>query len=102
MSNDRAMIDELTNGSKDLHSLTARLVFDEIPNDYPVKDIKRNYHELRQLAKGYEFCFNYSGDDSTLVKNYGISSERAKQIYDSYMSGFSGLAAYQKFRKHDW
>jgi DNA polymerase I-like protein with 3'-5' exonuclease and polymerase domains len=102
LANDKAMIKELTEGSKDLHSLTARLVFDEIPNDFPITEIKAKYHKLRQLAKGYEFCFNYAGNDSTLVRNYGISPEKAKDVYDKYMSGFSGLAAYQKFRKQDW
>ena len=48
------MLDELLNGSGDLHSLTARLVFDEIPNDMPLKEVKSKFHDLRQEAKGYE------------------------------------------------
>lgn len=54
IANDKAMLEELTEGSGDLHSLTARLVFDEIPNDTPLEEIKEKYHELRQEAKGYE------------------------------------------------
>lgn len=96
LSNDSAMLDELLRGSGDLHSLTARMVFEEIPDDTPLKEIKTKYHDLRQKAKGYEFCFNYGGNASTLVKNYGIDEDYAKSIYDNYMSGFDGLCRYQK------
>lgn len=101
IANDTAMLDELVNGSGDLHSLTAKMVFTQIPRDTSLKDIKKNYHDLRQDAKGYEFCFNYGGTDSTLVKNYGLTKARAKEIYDNYMSGFSGLRDYQEFRRKD-
>lgn len=101
MANDEAMLDELTNGSGDLHSLTAKIVFQQIPRDMPLKDIKKNFKELRQEAKGYEFCFNYGGQDSTLIRNYGLDAKRAKEIYENYMSGFAGLKRYQDFRRVD-
>ena len=101
IANDKAMLEELTEGSGDLHSLTAKMVFTQIPRDMPLKNVKKEFHELRQEAKGYEFCFNYGGTDSTLVKNYGISKARAKEIYENYMSGFSGLRDYQAFRRKD-
>lgn len=101
IANDSAMLDELINGSGDLHSLTAKMVFTEIPRDTPLKEIKKKYHDLRQEAKGYEFCFNYAGDWNTLMKNYGLSKARAQEIYNNYMNGFSGLKAYQEFRKKD-
>ena len=100
LSNDSAMLDELLRGSGDLHSLTARMVFEEIPNDTPLKEIKTKYHDLRQNAKGYEFCFNYGGNASTLVKNYGIDEDYAKSIYDNYMSGFDGLCKYQQNQRN--
>ena len=59
IANDTAMLDELINGSGDLHSLTAKMVFTQIPRDTPLVDIKEKYHDLRREAKGYEFCFNY-------------------------------------------
>lgn len=59
IANDTAMLDELINGSGDLHSLTAKMVFTQIPRDTPLVDIKEKYHDLRSDAKGYEFCFNY-------------------------------------------
>lgn len=101
MANDEAMLDELINGSGDLHSLTAKMVFQQIPRDMPLKDIKTNFKDLRQEAKGYEFCFNYGGQDSTLIRNYGLDAKRAKEIYENYMSGFAGLKRYQDFRRID-
>lgn len=101
MANDEAMLDELINGSGDLHSLTAKMVFQQIPRDVPLKDIKKNFKDLRQEAKGYEFCFNYGGQDSTLIRNYGLDAKRAKEIYENYMSGFAGLKRYQDFRRVD-
>ena len=101
IANDKAMLEELTTGSKDMHSLVAKLVFEEIPKDMPTKEIKSKFKALRQEAKGYEFCFAYAGNDSTLVRNYNISPEKASSIYNRYMSGFSGLRDYQAFRKKD-
>lgn len=101
MANDEAMLDELINGSGDLHGLTAKMVFQQIPRDMPLKDIKKNFKDLRQEAKGYEFCFNYGGQDSTLIRNYGLDAKRAKEIYENYMSGFAGLKRYQDFRRTD-
>jgi DNA polymerase I-like protein with 3'-5' exonuclease and polymerase domains len=46
-------------------------------------------------------CFGYGGNDSTLVRNYGIPKKRAKELYDKYMNGFAGMCAYQEFRRQD-
>lgn len=101
IANDKAMLDELVNGNGDLHSLTAKMVFNQIPKNTSLAEIKKNYHDYRQEAKGYEFCFNYGGNDSTIQKNFGLSKARAKEIYNNYMSGFSGLRDYQDFRRRD-
>ena len=59
ISNDKALIHELTEGCKDIHSLTAYMSYpDKIPRDTPIKDIKEKYHELRALAKKIEFAIN--------------------------------------------
>ena len=102
IANDKAMIEELMEGGGDLHSLTARMVFEEIPNDFPIPKIKEQFHELRGKAKGYEFAFNYGGNEYTIMGNFGLSKERAKEIYDNYMKGFYGLQRYQEWRKKDW
>ena len=54
IANDQAIIKELTEGSGDIHSLTAYMSYPEIPRDTPIKDIKKKYHNLRQEAKGIE------------------------------------------------
>lgn len=98
ISNDKALIHELMEGSGDLHSLTAYMSYPNlIPRDTPINKIKENYHHLRQLAKKIEFGFNYGGDYNTIHQNLGISIEEAKEIYENYMKGFSGLAKYQEY-----
>ena len=54
IANDKAIINELVNGSGDIHSLTAYMSYLEIPRDTPITEIKSKYHHLRQEAKGIE------------------------------------------------
>lgn len=102
IANDKAIIKELTEGSGDIHSLTAYMAYQEIPRDTPIKDIKKLYHEYRQDAKGIEFAINYGGNADTISINKGIPREEAVIIYNNYMKGFAGLKAYQDFRRKDW
>lgn len=101
IANDKAIIEELTNGSGDIHSLTAYMAYKEIPRDTPIKDIKKLYHSLRQEAKGIEFSINYGGDANTIATNKGIPIEEAQKIYNDYMSGFKGVKRYQDFCRRD-
>ena len=101
IANDKAIIEELTNGSGDIHSLTAYMSYTEIPRDTPIKDIKKLYHNLRQDAKGIEFAINYGGDANTIATNKGIPLEEAQKIYNDYMSGFKGVKRYQDFCRRD-
>ena len=102
IANDTAIIEELTNGSGDIHSLTAYISYPEIPRDTSIKDIKKKFHNLRQEAKGIEFAINYGGNADTIHRNKGIPMEEAQKIYNNYMKGFSGLKRYQDFRRKDW
>lgn len=98
-SQDTAMMDVFLKG-EDMHSTVAYMIFPkEIPRDTKIKDIKKLYKHLRQIAKGPEFCFAYAGNDSTLVAQYGMSPEKAKGIYDNYMKGFPGIAQFQEKQK---
>lgn len=45
---------------------------------------------------------NYSGNADTIKRNFGLTDEEANRIYNAYMSGFSGLKAYQEYKKKDW
>lgn len=101
IANDKAIIEELTNGSGDIHSLTAYMSYKEIPRNTPIKDIKKLYHNLRQEAKGIEFAINYGGDANTISINKGIPIEEAQKIYNDYMSGFKGVKKYQDFCRKD-
>ena len=110
IANDKAIIKELTEGSGDIHSLTAYMSYQEIPRDMPITEIKGFSKEsaknggldYRQEAKGIEFAINYGGDANTIHQNKGIPIEEAQTIYNNYMKGFKGLQAYQKFRRRDW
>lgn len=102
IANDEAILHELIYGDKDLHTLTAKIVFDYIPKDMPAKEVKHKFHKERQLSKGYEFAFNYAGNASTIKRNFGITDEEANRIYNAYMTGFNGLKRYQEYRKKDW
>lgn len=102
IANDEAIINELTYGSGDIHSLTAYMSFHDIPRETAVKDIKKLYPEHRQNAKSIEFAINYGGNARTIQQNSGISEEEANKVYDAYMSGFKGLKRYQDFRRRDW
>lgn len=102
IANDEAIIKELTEGSGDIHSLTAYMSYKEIPRDTPITEIKKKFHNLRQEAKGIEFAINYGGNADTIARNKGIPIEEANTIYNSYMSGFTGLKKYQDFRRKDW
>ena len=102
IANDEAIIEELTNGSGDIHSLTAYMSYSEIPRDTSIKDIKKLFHNLRQEAKGIEFAINYGGDANTISRNKGIPQDEANRIYNNYMRGFAGLKRYQDFRRRDW
>ena len=102
IADDKAILHELNEGDKDLHTLTAKIVFNYIPKDMSAKEVKTKFHKERQLSKGYEFAFNYSGNASTIKRNFGLTDEEANRIYNAYMNGFDGLKRYQEFRKKDW
>lgn len=102
IANDEAMINELMYGEKDLHTLTAKIIFPQIPKDMPAKEVKKKFHDERSRAKGYEFAFNYNGNANTIMRNFGLSEEEANRIYNAYMSGFDGLKRYQEYKHKDW
>ena len=102
IANDKAMIQELTYGEKDLHTLTAKIVFPQIPKDMPASEVKKKFHKERSLSKGYEFAFNYSGNADTIKRNFGLTDKEANRIYNAYMEGFNGLKQYQEYKKKDW
>lgn len=95
VAEDKTMIEEFLHGAGDMHSLVAKAIFPDEIGDCPVSEIKEKFPKLRKKAKGPEFCFNYGGNDATLVATYGFSPETAASIYNNYMKKFSGVAKYQ-------
>lgn len=96
LSGDEAMLHEYgPEGSKDMHALTAKMVYPELRN-VSTKDIKLYHKDLRQKAKGPEFCFSFGGNWKTLVSTYGMDVDQAKEIDANYREGFSGVTKYQK------
>ena len=65
MANDTAMIREFLEGSGDMHSLTAKMVYKDELEGVPVSEVKKfskaNHKagglDFRQEAKSFEFCF---------------------------------------------
>lgn len=56
---EQAMIDEFLYGSGDMHSLVAKMVFEEL-KDVPVSEIKSKYPKLRSQAKPIEFNYDWT------------------------------------------
>ena len=53
---EESMINEFLNGSGDMHSLCAYMVYtDIIPRNTPIKDIKKLYPHQRKEVKAIEF-----------------------------------------------
>ena len=99
VANDPAMLHIYEPGEcADMHALVAYMSYpNKIPRDTKIEDIADLYKDVRQEAKGVEFCFNYGGTDGTLVQNNGFNPKEAKEVYDAYMKGFPGVAKYQKY-----
>ena len=84
----------------DMHSYVAYLIYPNlIPRDFDISKIKDEFHNLRQSAKGPEFCFAFLGNWATLVANYGMSKEEAQTIEANYKEGFAGATRYQEMCK---
>ena len=99
LSEDRGML-EVFNKGYDMHSYVAYLIYpDKIPRDIDISEINHKYHDLRQAAKGPEFCFAFLGNWATLVATYGMSKEEAMEIEKNYKEGFEGATKYQEMCK---
>lgn len=99
LSGDKGMLEVFEKGY-DMHSYVAYLIYpNKIPRDVDIKMIKKLFPHERQSAKGPEFTFAFLGNWATLVANYGMPVEEAKEIEDNYKKGFSGATAYQEMCK---
>ena len=96
ITDDPAMLDLFNNGCGDVHSLVAKMSYPDIVT-CPVEEVKEKFHSIRNDVKSQvEFPINYGGDWNTIRQHSGKSEKESKQIYDNYMKGFPGIAAYQE------
>lgn len=82
--------------NKDMHSFMARLIFWELLEDKSDLEIKSDYPEERQFAKGATFAFGYGGNDYTIHQNLSLPMEISTRVYNSYKQEFPGLQRYFK------
>lgn len=98
---DKSLLNFYQKGLEDMHSFVAYLLFPELqtkPQEELTNEdlelIKKNYKNLRQIAKTAEFALGYGGNGDTIAKNVGCSKEKGKEVYDNYFKAFTGLKDY--------
>lgn len=96
VSKDPTMIHILETGG-DLHSEVARASWPNLLGSLSDSEIKHQYKDLRQHAKGIEFSIFYGGDANTIHVNKGFDIKDAEKIYNGFMSKFSGIKQYQDY-----
>lgn len=95
--NEQSMLKEFLEGSGDMHSLCAYMVYkDEIPRDTPIKDIKKKYPHLRSAVKPIEFSQQFGGSEFAIQGAMGCTLEEAQAFKNAYDSGFPGIADFKK------
>lgn len=73
-------------GGRDIHTETARLVFNN-----PLLDKES---EERTRAKNINFTVSYGGGASTMAEKYGITVKTAKEFLKFYFDTFTSLAPF--------
>ena len=91
---EKSMIDEFLHGSGDMHSLVAKMVFEEL-KDVPVSEIKSKFPKLRSQAKPIEFSQQFGGSAEAIRNAMGCSKEKAQKFADAYNNGFKGIAKFK-------
>jgi len=77
------------NEGEDLHTYTARLLF----------NTEKITKEQRQIAKAVSFLIVYGGGAFNLAETTGISIGRAKKIIKNYQNVYPGIFSYMSFVK---
>ena len=93
---EKEMLKEFLEGSGDMHSLCAKMVFAEELKDVEVKDIKKVRPDLRKKVKSVEFAKQFGGSAFAIAGSLGCSMEEAQKFSDYYDQGFSGVTNYKK------
>lgn len=91
----------------DAHASTAKNMFQL---DCDIKDVKKKYKPLRQIAKTLNFLLMYGGSPYTLynslsaedaVDEHGdpITEEKAREYYDKYFEAYAGVSTFIREQK---
>lgn len=92
---DQEMLKEFLEGSGDMHSLCAKLVFHEELKDVEVKDIKHVRPDLRKKVKPIEFSQQFGGGAGAVADALGCSKSEAAKFVKAYADGFKGVSAFK-------
>lgn len=92
---DQAMLKEFLEGSGDMHSLCAKLVFHEELKDIEVKDIADLRPDLRKKVKPIEFSQQFGGGAGAVADALGCSRQEAAKFVKAYANGFKGVSAFK-------
>ena len=93
--NEPEMLREFIEGSGDIHSLCAKLVFHEELKDVEIKDIKHVRPDLRKKVKPIEFSQQFGGGPGAVADALGCSKEEATKFVRAYANGFKGISAFK-------
>ncbi len=93
-ANEPNLIEFYNSGQDDMHSYIASKIWADKLSSLSLKEIKKQYPELRQIAKAAGFAINYGGTGFTIAKNLGIPEEQGNSVYEAYFKAFPKLKQY--------
>lgn len=92
MAQDEVLIQAILDGV-DIHSLTARALFKEVPDDYPLDKVADDYKSWRGRAKTANFGVIYGMGPHKFARDYGYTIEEAEELINGrWMGLYEGVA----------
>jgi DNA polymerase-1 len=80
----------------DMHAYVAKLCFPEQLGGLDLKEIKKQFPDLRQRAKAAGFAIQFGGVGYTISNNLGISEDEGNAVYKAYTEAFPEMFDYFK------
>ena len=93
------MLKEFLEGSGDMHSLFAWMVFRKECEELGctcVADVKKKAPQWRKAVKSVEFAWMFGAAAPTISQSANCSIEEAQQYIDSLEKGFIGVSSFAK------
>lgn len=92
---EKEMLEEFLHRSGDMHSLCAKIVFEEL-KDIPVEKVKELRPDLRTKVKPIEFSQQFGGGVKAVADALGCSKQEATKFVKAYAEGFKGISEFKK------